>query len=146
MTIHLKSCRIFPLKVPATLLSVQGRAQLEHSSHIVKFGAEATCWNFKPWRILKVKTEPVGPFGTMVQEPWHSEKGAKLDRVIQLNCWEVRTHASYKIARTWETFNKRGTKKILLSDELWLITKVWVSVLKLNLFKTLKNFVMDLTV
>ena len=57
----------------------------------------------------------------MPQEPWHPEKGAKLNRIIQLNCREVCTHASYKTTRTWENFNNQGTKKILLSDELWLI-------------------------
>ena len=57
----------------------------------------------------------------MPQELWHPGKDAKLDRVIQLNCGEVRTHASYKATRTWENFNNRGTKMILLSDELWSI-------------------------
>ena len=57
----------------------------------------------------------------MPQEPWHPGKGAKLDRVIQLNYGEVHTHASYKTTRTWENFNNRGTKMILLSDELWSI-------------------------
>ena len=57
----------------------------------------------------------------MPQEHWHPGKGAKLDRVIQLNCEEVRTHASFKTTRTWENFNIRGTKMILLSDKLWLI-------------------------
>ena len=57
----------------------------------------------------------------MPQEPWHPGKDAKPDRVIQLNCGEVRTHASYKATRTWENFNNQGTKMILLSDELWLI-------------------------
>ena len=71
--------------------------------------------------MLKEMTEPAGPFGTMLQEPWHPGKGAKPDRVIQLNCREVRTHASYKATRTWENFNNQGTKMILLSDELWLI-------------------------
>ena len=37
-----KSYHISPLIVAATLV-VQGRAQLEHSSHIVKVGVEATC-------------------------------------------------------------------------------------------------------
>ena len=32
-------------------------------------------------------------------------KGAKLDRVIQLNCVEMCTHASYKTTRTWKNFN-----------------------------------------
>ena len=39
---------------------------------------------------------------------------------IQLNCREVRTHASHKTTRTWRNFSNRGTKIILLSDELWL--------------------------
>ena len=65
------------------------------------------------------RNDPVtGPFGTMPQELWHPEKDAKLDRVIQLNCGEVCTHASYKATRTWENFNNGGTKMILLSDEL----------------------------
>ena len=72
--------------------------------------------------LLKATTEPAGPFGTMPYEPWHSEKGAKPDCIIQLNCGEVCTHASYKTTRTWENFNNQGTKMILLSDELWLIT------------------------
>ena len=57
----------------------------------------------------------------MQQEPWHLGKDAKLDRVTQLNCREMRTHASYKATRTWENFNNQGTKMILLSDELWSI-------------------------
>ena len=48
-------------------------------------------------------------------------KARCLHRVIQLNCRELCTHASYKITRTWENFNNRGTKMILLSDELWSI-------------------------
>ena len=43
MRIYQKSCHIFPLKVSATYLMVQGRAQLDHSSHIVKVGVKATC-------------------------------------------------------------------------------------------------------
>ena len=58
------------------------------------------------------------PFGTTPQEFPHPGKGAKSDRVIQLNCGKVRTHASYKTTRTWENFNNRGIKMILLSDEL----------------------------
>ena len=62
----------------------------------------------------------MGPFGTMPQEPWHLGKGAKRDRVIQLYCGEVHTHATFKRTRTWENFNNLGKKMILLSDELWL--------------------------
>ena len=102
-------------------LVVQGKAQLEHSSHIIKVVVEATCQHFKPWCILKEMTEPADPFGIMPQEPWHSEKGAKLDHVIQLSCGEMHTHASYKATRTWKNFNNWGTKMILLSDELWSI-------------------------
>ena len=43
MRIHPKSCYIFPIKVAATLLSGSRKVQLEHSSHIVKIGIEATC-------------------------------------------------------------------------------------------------------
>ena len=57
----------------------------------------------------------------MPQELWNPGKGAKPDRVIQLNCGEVRSHASYKTTRTWENFNNWVTKIILLSDKLWLI-------------------------
>ena len=102
-------------------LVVQGRMQLDHSSHIVKVGVETTCLHFNPWCILKETTEPAGPFRTMPQEPWRPGKGAKPYCVIQLNCGEVRTHASYKTTRTWENFNNWETKMILLSDELWVI-------------------------
>ena len=57
----------------------------------------------------------------MPPEIWHPGKDAKPDCVIQLNCGEVYTHASYKSTRTWENFNNGGTKMILLSDELWSI-------------------------
>ena len=36
------------------------KAQMEHSSHIVKVGVETTCLQFNPWCILKEKTEPAG--------------------------------------------------------------------------------------
>ena len=91
-------------------LVVHGRKQLQHSSHIVKVGVKAACLHFNPWRILKETTEPAGPFGTMPQEPWHPWKGTKLDRVIQLNCGEVHTHASYKTTRTWENFHSLPIK------------------------------------
>ena len=70
----------------------------------------------------KETTEPVSPFGTMLQTSWHCGRGAKPDRVIQLNCGEVCTHASYKTTRTWENFNNQGTKMILLLDKIWLIS------------------------
>ena len=56
--------------------------QLEHSSHIVKVGVEATCSHLNPWYILKEMTKPAGPFGTMPQEPWQPGKGAKPDHII----------------------------------------------------------------
>ena len=95
-------------------LVVRGRVQLEHSSYIVKADVKATCLHFNPFK-------STGPFETMPHELWLPGKGAKPDHVIQLNCWEVHTHASYKITKTWENFNNRGTKMILLSDKLWLI-------------------------
>ena len=85
----------------------------------VNVGVETTC--FKLWRILKETTEPAGPFGAIPQEPRHLGKDAKPDHVIQLNCREMRTHASYKATRAWENFDNLGTKVILLSDELWSI-------------------------
>ena len=57
----------------------------------------------------------------MPKEPWDPGKGATPDHLTKLNCWAVCTHASYKTTRTWENFNNRGTKMILLSDELWSI-------------------------
>ena len=57
----------------------------------------------------------------MPQEPWHPEKDAKPDCIIQLNCGEVRTHVSCKATRTLENFYNQGAKMILLSDELWSV-------------------------
>ena len=107
--------------MPQLYLVVQGKTQLEHSSHIVNVSVEATCQHFKPWHILKETTELGGPFETVPQEPWHPGKDAKADRVMQLNCREVHTHASYKATKTCENFNNRGRKVILFSDELWSI-------------------------
>ena len=44
-----------------------------------------------------------------------------LNRIVLSNstAWEVHTHASYK-TRTWKNFDNRGTKLILLSDELMI--------------------------
>ena len=65
--------------------------------------------------------EHLRPFGTTPQVPQHPGKGTESDRIIQLNCGEVHTHASYKTIRKWENFNNRGTKIILRLDKLWLI-------------------------
>ena len=65
---------VFVFKNTPKNLVVQGRTQLEHSSHIVKVGVEATCLHFSPWSILRETTEPAGPFGTMPQEPWILER------------------------------------------------------------------------
>ena len=108
MRMHPKFAASSPSKLPQLYLVVQRRAQLEYGSHIVTVSVEATCQLFKPWRILKDTMEPAGPFETMPQEPWHPGKGAKLDRIIQLNWGEVRTHASYKTTRTLENFINRG--------------------------------------
>ena len=45
---------------------------------------------------MKETAELAIPFRTMPQEHWHPEKGAKLDRIIQLNCRDVHTHAGKK--------------------------------------------------
>ena len=110
-----------PKKLPQLYWVVHGKVQLEHRSHIVKVGVEATCQHFKSWCILKEMTKVTSPFRTMPQEPWHPGKGAKPDGVIQLNCRKVHTHASYKTTRTRENFSNQGTKMILLSDNPWLL-------------------------
>ena len=83
-------------------LVVQRRVRLEHSSHVSKVGVEATCLHFSPWCILKELNKPAGPFGTMQQEPWYPQIGAKLVHAIQqFTHREVCTHASYKTTRKW---------------------------------------------
>ena len=49
----------------------------------------------------------------------------KLGCVIHLNWGEVLNHASYKITRTSENLNNRGTKMILLSALLSNLTKMF---------------------
>ena len=44
MRIHPKNAASSPKKLSQLYLVVQQRAQLEHSSHIVKFSVKATCW------------------------------------------------------------------------------------------------------
>ena len=77
------------------------------------------------------------PFGTMPQEVWYPGKGAKPDCIVQLNCREVCTHASYKTTRIWANFNNGGAKMFLLSVKLWLIannSKSFVTgVIRINL-------------
>ena len=58
----------------------------------------------------------------------YATRNTTSEYVIQLNCSEVHTHASYKTTRTWDKFNNHGTKihyELLkmnyLLDELWLI-------------------------
>ena len=50
------------------ILVIHGRAQLEHSCHIIiskVITVEATQLHFNPWHILKETIKPAGPFGTM---------------------------------------------------------------------------------
>lgn len=58
--------------------------------------------------------EPPGPFGTMLQEPWHLWQGpahiVKPDGTIQVNHGEMCTYESCKAACTWESFEYRGAK------------------------------------
>ena len=79
-------------------------------------------------------------FGTIPQEPWQPGKGAKPDHMIHLNCREVCTYSSFKTTRTWENFNDRGTKMILLSGKPWLIANNSKS---FALFGTFENIVTD---
>ena len=54
----------------------------------------------------------------MPQEPWHRRKAAKSDRIIQLNCREVRSHASYKTTRTQEPQEPWHPGKAAKSDRI----------------------------
>ena len=65
--------------------------------------------------MLKKTTKLAGASETMLQEPRHPGKGGKPDRVIQLNCREVHTHASYKTIRACENFVRvfNGSKPII---------------------------------
>ena len=98
-----------------------------------------------------------GLLETMPQEPWHPEKGAKLDHAIQLNSANVHT-----FNKRTELQQPKGTKMIL-SDKLWLIannSKIFVNgskslkrnnlglatALKFTLFRTFRNIFMDLMV
>ena len=70
---------------------------------------------------IKGTDQTRGPIWNYATWIWHPGKGTKPDRVIELNSQEMSTHASCKTTRTWDSFNNRGTKMSLLSDELWLI-------------------------
>ena len=83
---HVQERVLLTENAPKNLVVQEGRVQLEHGSHIVKVGVEATCLQFNPWNILKETNKLVGPFRTMPQEPRRPGKEAKLDRVIQFNC------------------------------------------------------------
>ena len=53
-----------------------------------------------------------GAFETMPQEPWHPGEGTKLDRVILLNCGEVRTHAKLQNNKNMEEFQQLRNKNV----------------------------------
>ena len=99
----------------------QGRVQLEHSSQIVKVVSRLHANTSIPDIYWREQLNGRAHLELLPQEPWYPGKGAKTDRIIQLNCGELCTHASYKTNRTWENFNNRGIKMILLPDKLWLI-------------------------
>ena len=90
-------------------LVLQEIMSFEHSNCIVKVSVKATCYHFTSWRILKETTKPVGPFGFMLLE-------LTLSNLSVGKCAPMQA-----TTRTWENFSNRGTKMILLSDELWLI-------------------------
>ena len=98
-------------------LVIQEKSQLEHSSHIVNAGVSYSL-------TLQAQTYIEGNYQTdrsiwnYVTGTLNPGKDAKPDCVIQLNWGEVSTHASYKATRTWEKFNNRGTKMILLSGKI----------------------------
>ena len=83
-----------------TNLVVEGRVQLEDSSH--------TSISDVYWRKQLNRQAHL--------ELCHRNPDI-LERVLN-QITLLRTHASYKATRTWRNFNSRGTKVILLSDEL----------------------------
>ena len=100
---------------------MQGRLLLEHSNHIVKVGVEATCQHFNPDVYSKKQPNQRAHLELCHSNSDTHERVLNLDCIIQLKCGEMRSHASFKTARTWKSFNNRGTKIFLLSEELWLI-------------------------
>ena len=107
-----------PKKLLQFYLVGQGRAQLEHSSHIVKVGVEATCWHFKPDIYWRKQPNWWAHLELCHRNPDILERVP--NQIALSSCGEVCTHASYKTTRTWENFNNWGTKIILFPDELWL--------------------------
>ena len=102
-----------------------------------------------------------GPIWNYATGTLNLGKGDKLNCVIQLNCREVHTHASYTTARTWENFNTRGTKNNppfrqtminnshSFANRSKSITRNNLGLCKhseIYLFRTFKNIAMDLMV
>ena len=86
MRIHPKNCHIV----------VRWRVQSEHSSHIVKVSVEATYMlTLQALIYIEGNTQTSGPIRNYATRKGKGGKGAKPYRIIQLNCWEVGTHASY---------------------------------------------------
>ena len=71
----------------------------------------------------------MGQCGAMPQEP-HPRKGAK-DRVIQLNCGEVRTHVSCKTTKEQKCLSSASN---FVAEKAPVCTDLLKAILLLNLF------------
>ena len=101
------SCIVSVFENKPKNLVVQGRVQLEHSSHIVKVDVEATRLHFNCyWRKCQTHLELCD---------------RNLDILERMLNQIVLFSSSYKATWTRANFNSWGAKMILLSDELWLL-------------------------
>ena len=91
---------------------------LEHNSHTVKVGFWGYILTLQSLLHIEGDNQIGMPIWNYAKRtvPWHPGKVAKWDRVIQLNCGEVHTHASYKTTRTQEYFDKWGATGIEITD------------------------------
>ena len=120
MRMHPKNCCIFPLKVATNLLSGTRKG----TTGVQQSHSYGRCQGF----MLTLQALAYIEGNNRTSSPiWNYATGTFpdiLERVLKsialskINCGEVHTHASYKTTRTWENFNNRGTKMILLSDKL----------------------------
>ena len=105
--------------MPQRYLVVQGRAQLEHSSHIVKVGVEANTSStdvyWKKWLNWQIHLELCHRNPEILKRVLN---WIALSNSTAMKCAPMQVITKN---RTWENFNSRETKMTLLSDEIWLI-------------------------
>ena len=95
-------------------LVVQGRVQLEHSSHIVSSVSKVHANISSP--ILKETIELAGPFGAMLQEHWHSGKVVKPNCTDPLKCRKVHIIKQLEHGRTSTTEEQKWFSFLTIYD------------------------------